>query len=898
MGDPFLDAANEIDKPAKAKKKAPLEPVFGDAFLSAADAVDKTFAAGKAVAKVAPKIALHYGAEAVGKTADFLGAVLSTPKAAIIKAISGNKTPVEFSSTASLDQFKELADRVDAESGQMAHPWPKGILNPAVADIVTDFPMASGLNLVGKKALLPAGRAIANFEKGGFRTRAALKGPLEFFKPGSSLPNNVRRSGLLYHGSDAEGAAAIERNGFLGGGAGDTWLTPDRKLAEEYAKRKGGKVFAVDRESIDKGFFHRDNRAPDGGPVPTDRIPIPKDYKVKVVKETVPLRDEFYRTLQEAEGKTDWRAFLRRKALEGGQSLSREAQDAITHAIETKTVGSLPDDLQGWANRVITENRNMIADRLKAGMARAELSGDKGYVARILTPTGRKGKTVPTPEGGVRPMSPYGEAFDQGPPALGTSLGKERTEAGRKLTTAEMFPNKGDVLPSIEGTLAKGAQNDRAVMHGRIIRDLDRKFGRDLMPGDTPIGSIQGVPKGFDEATKARLMKRGLPPELHEVVTRMNQTFQPEEWGKKSEYMQRMNDFFRKTALFSPGFLSRNMQNNVVQTMIFGNSNPLDIKKTWGEATALRLKMFKNRPLSAAETSDLKEMIQNGIISRGYIAKETGGGKFDVPFRGMRRLNTAAEDISRISFYKYLRGKGMSPYEAGNRVNQVLFNYSPTFQSRGFKMVRRHVMPFINWQANIPQLAVRTAIERPGSLGMVGAIRATLNSENSTPEAYSKLPPYMKDEMATAISKDTWLMPQGFGTSDVGGQIAALGEDVGAAKGLVGEIAKGGRGEFPKYGVDAKTAIGDQLASMSYPQWNLVYTAVAGHDPFTGQPIIGGDEWRKYLAGKVPALKIPTLIKEIAEKKPGWQGRLVSFIAGIKTYEKPTQGSLSTGVRK
>ena len=79
------------------------------------------------------------------------------------------------------------------------------------------------------------------------------------------------------------------------------------------------------------------------------------------------------------------------------------------------------------------------------------------------------------------------------------------------------------------------------------------------------------------------------------------------------------------------------------------------------------------------------------------------------------------------------------------------------------------------------------------------------------------------------------------------------------------------------------------MASMSYPQWNLIYTAVAGHDAFTGRAIIGGDAWRRYLAGKVPAFRIPGLIKEIHDKKPGWQSRVVSFVAGVKTYEKPTQ---------
>lgn len=750
----------------------------------ARDLYSKLRAATK-VGRIGGEVAKQGALDLVGGTANFLGSVLSYPKAFAIHKIMGTTTEPEFKPTASLEQFKEI---LSPTPGDRPYEEMKPI-PPWLADIATDIPMASALNVAGKRALLPAGRALANLEVGGRRVRAipGVKGTLEFFKPGASLPNKYR--------------------------------------------------------------------------------------------------DDFYRILAEAEGKTDWRAFLRRRALEGGQDLPVEAQNRIAHAIETRTVGALDDDLQGWAKRIIQENRNMIADRLKADMARAELAGDDlEYVARILTPEGRKGVQVPAAGGGTRPLSPYGEAFDLGPPSLGTSLGKRRTEAGRKLTTQELSGGRQMFLPSIEGTLAKGAQNDRAVMHGRIIRDLDRRFGRPLQAGEKPIGSIAGVPQGFDASMKQRLMSRSLPPELHEVVAKLNQTFQPEEWGKTSEFVRQMNDQFRKWALFSPGFISRNMQNNVIQSAMFGNRDP----RNWAWAQGLREKVRTGARLEPEEMAELKAMIENGVLSRGYIARETGAGsKYDAAFKFMRRANTYAEDVSRMAFYRYSINKGLTPYQAGQEVNKVLFNYSPTFQSRGFKAARRHVMPFINWQSNIPQLAARTLIERPGSLGMVGSIRAKLNDANATPEAYEALPNYMKEEMATAIAKDTWLMPQGFGTSDIGGQAAALAKDIEAARGVGKNVLKGGRQEFPEYKemLRQPSAVAGQLASMSYPQWSVLYSAVSGFDPFTGQKIM---DWRKYLAGKVPIARIPVLAYEIYTKKPGWQGRVVSFLAGIKTYEKPT----------
>lgn len=631
-----------------------------------------------------------------------------------------------------------------------------------VLSTLTEMGIGGGvMNKVGEKALLPAGRAIANAEIGGFRTRKAVAPVLEFFKQGSSLPNS--------------------------------------------------------------------------------------------------MRDEFYRTLRTAEGAADWRGFLREKQFGKALGLPEKAQDAITNAIETKTIASLPPASQDVANALVKEYRSQVGGRLKAGLIRYELQ----------SPTGLEfAPRIPTKEARVNmELKPYGDAMEGGKPGLSTAVGKPRTELGRILTTEQMSGGKRAFEPVMKATMIHGAKNDAAIMHADIIRSLDSKFGRPVRPGEASIASLKGVPTGFNTATKARLEGRALPPELHRVVERLNETFKPQQWGKASETIRVVNDQFRKWALFSPGFISRNMQNNLVQNSIAGNNNPA----TWIESFGQRVRMAKGI-MTKADKAEVEEMIRAGVIGKGQVAIETGGkvrGAYNAPFNWMRNVNGAGEDVSRMALYKHFRSVGKSVDEAADQVNNYLFNYSPRFQSKGFSALRRTAFPFINWKAQVPQLFVRSAIGRPGSLGQVGNIRSKLDAGFSVADSDRK--DYQVEQGAVAIGPNRDLVPQGVGQFDVNSMTAPVGKDLANVKrGLAGKTIMG-------------SAITDELASNSYPQYAITYAFATGRDPFTGWPI---RDWGKFFIGKVPAAKIPLLVKDLAEKKPGAKERALSFATGIRTVER------------
>lgn len=604
-------------------------------------------------------------------------------------------------------------------------------------------------------------------------------------------------------------------------------------------------------------------------------------------------REGFYSALKQAEGTSDYRGYLRDKALRDGLKLSDDAQDAIATAIETRTIPSLPDALRPVAEAVRKEGRNMIADRLRAGLARNELSSPNlDYAARIMTKEERV----------ARGLKPYGVAQDFPPPALSTTTGKGRTGMGRVLTSEQMSSGakaQGRRLfePVVKGTLQKGASNDAAVMHANIVRALDRQFGRTAASGEATIGSIRGIPTGFDDATKARLATRALPKEIHSELERMNKTFQHDEWGKATNVIRTINNEFRKWALFSPGFISRNSQNNLVQNVIAGNHNPA----TWTDAFALRLRMAKN-VTTRSDAPKIEEMIRLGVIGKGQTALETGKGArgaYNAPFNWMRNLNTASEDVSRMALYNHFRSTGQSAEKAAASVNTWLFNYSPTFKSQGFQKLRRTAFPFINWKSQVPGLFVKSVTERPGSFGMAGNIRNQLDAQ-APPDASEGLPKWAREAGAVYNPRSrNFFIPQMLGQSDLDEVVKDL------RRGPEGWTRLGITNAYPQYGIGAAEAFpkqGNRFLERPY-EYKPGEERMA-QAPAVFKTLLLNENGKQFLKehgftvkddgtvlapvrvatwlGGMPQLRLANIAADILEPDPNSEFRLKSFLLGIR----------------
>lgn len=742
------------DAPETAKQEAVLHPI------------ERTARLAETVAGAVTNEALRTGKNVVGGVANFLGAAMSTPKAALIHeagkamaevnrnpvvqpaagaevALPIAMPPVRFSPTSSLEQLKAI-----------------GVRHPALADVLTDIPTMSAMNFLGAKAALPAARAIANLEVGGARVRAlpGIKQAAEFVSTGASLPNR--------------------------------------------------------------------------------------------------FRTKVQRMLRTAEGEADWSAYLREKRLGPYGGLSKEAQDRVQTAIEKRTIPSLAPNEQGAANALLDEYANRVANRLGVSIRPHELGAhipgleadvakrqlqfqqkpDRLAKLRLKRAERRLQKAtqgVPAADRVAftdRPMTTelraeaglkrYGTPMGT-PGGLGTGRLAQRA-ANPSLTTQQInaameAQGKPRFAPVIEAAHQMGAANDVRVMHGRILRDIVDEFG---IPTTNEAESVAkrhiGVATGFNEKYQRKLLTHKLPPELDELVGNLNKRLSPNEWNRFQRANIAINNEFKRWALFSPGFVSRNMQNNVFQTMMFGNYNPA----TWGRAFRVRYAMQFGQGLDnsisvGGKSVKIRDYIESAIkrgVFRGQTTGEIPKG-YGVPFNALRAGNQFGEDVSRAAFDIYNQGKGLDPVRSAERVDQVLFNYSSRTGSRAKSQLRRYYYPFINWDSQIGPLAVRTALERPGSLGMVGKLTSMQNeAQGFTPQDIANLGPDVEKQggIVTSATPDTAnvLLPQGIGTYSANELIPSFKE----------------RGWL---------AISDQAFSRSYPTLAVPYSLLTKRDLMT-----------------------------------------------------------------
>lgn len=616
------------------------------------------------------------------------------------------------------------------------------------------------------------------------------------------------------------------------------------------------------------------------------------------------LPNAYRRTIEDIqrhrEGQASLREFKRMKLLGAEAKLPEQVQDRLATAIEKRDIASLTPGEQLAARKVNLASRSEVIARRGVGLRKFELGAHleplRVKVIEALDEVQRNPQSdlavFKAKRAAKRLQDASGVKIDRRNPltiALGVRdparfkgvafakrvLTKEkRSELGVKrygaavtpsgLGTGKMAKRLSDIKktseeinlesiqkkgyrafePVVQATLKSGAANDTRVMNAGILTDAVRAFGRPAMRGEKVLGEIYGTKAGFSPRMQKVLDHTHVPEEVHDYLERLNHHLTPERYGRWVNGVRAVNDQFKKWALFSPGFVARNVQNNIIQTAIFGNT---DIKN-WQEAFHLRRRLARAKSLDdltkiyvrtskggSIRASDyLASAIRRGVIGRGQTAIETGKslteGRLN-PFRAIRSGNEFAEDVSRLSFDLHLQRSGMSPWDASRKVDQVLFNYSPRFASKGFQRTRRYGIPFVNWLSQIVPLVGRTALERPGSMGIIqSAIEKQNKAQGFTPAATAQLGKDIQDQGGVVVGrtlegKIKILKPTGYGSYDANSLLApVLNRDV------VGMV--------------------DELASRGYPQINVPYSLLRGKDLLTGAKLTG-----KPVPGP-PALKL------------------------------------------
>jgi len=741
--------------------------------------LEKAYSGMVVKGKKAAGAALSKGADVVGGAADFLGSVMETPKAALIHAVAGTKTPVSFSPTADVDQIREYIDRMKAEGFD-----PK--ISPELVSFLTDFPVAGAMNKIGRYGVLPIARAIGE----PLRKLPIARDIAEFVKTGSSLPAKYRQ----------------------------------------------------------------------------------------------PAQD----IMRTAEGQASLSAAKRQASLGPYLKLSQAEQDAVQAAIERRGIQDLPDGLKPAARALEAEYGQRVAARSAVGGKPHELGSHLTPEQQANLPafTDRPMTSQMRQEAGIKG---YGEAR-----ALGTGGLKYRTEAGRAMTTDEInkmleAQGKQRLDPVVKAAMDMGSANDSRVMKLRIVNDLTKRFGVPTTKPGEAVLRHEGIGAGVTKGQRQFLGNRKLPPELDALVARLNRRLEPEQYGDFLNVSKKINDNFKKWAVFSPGFTSRNWQNNVFQLAMFEDIGPKEL--------GLIKQVAKPSPQLVSEA------ISMGVLGGGQTAQEVTG-KMGPVFRFARGANQFGEDKARLWLYLIRKAKGDSPLKAASRVDDILFNYSSRLASPTRKKIGRHFVPFVNWSTFIPGLTARAVMERPGSVALAGNMRARQNRKMG----------YDDERLASEFGP--WNLPQG---------VVANKESQGLIPQFVGQYSVN---ELVPSGIEDAT---NKLAEKLYPQYGTLIGLGAGRNTFKGQSfwydpeskqherfatapsalrvifnVPGGPEFAKahgisidpvtkkviaparlaYVLGKFPQARLANIAADWIAGVKGKEATAQSFGLGVRTVDK------------
>ena len=795
-------------------KADPWIAAFDNAYGGAEKAVKAT---GRAIGDV------------IGPAGRFLSSTLEYPIAAGVKYGLGTDVPLEFSPLSAVKQLES------PEARALGIGAPGSPLNAQSADFLLGIPAAKGLNLVGKFGLLPAARALGDAEIAGRSVRQlpGIKQAAEFVKTGSSLPKEYRQPAqrLLRESEGEADLRAYLRGQSLGPygklpvDAQDAIQTaierrtipslpPEQQsVARALEAEYGQRVAARTGEGI---------RAHDLGahiqPLAQEVVAPSQAISVAPGALRYELTKEALRAASEASSlRTQLRGFMHPDAraaavaeLATADRRARQAEKLIARAkTEPKALErSLRTEARQAARRFSEQTRLPLPKVPEEQLGAEAIATSKKAVAFTDRPFTRELRQ----EAG---MKPYGSPA---PATLGTGkLGRRVSDP--RLTTQEInAAHEAEGLsrfdPVVPAAIKMGEANDARVMHAKIIRTLSEKFGSPTTDPNKAVARHFGTSTGFTPAMRRKLESTALPKELDELVGNLNKRLSPTEYGGFTRAVYAINRDFKKWAVFSPGFISRNVQNNIFQGAIFGNMNPRTYRDAIRVATAEKTGKGMDAIIRVGKKdmkiSDyIQDTIRRGVAGRGQTAQEITGKMYAPGMGTARSANQLAEDVSRRAFDLWSQGKGLDPIKAAERVDDIFFNYSQKLSSGARARLGRTYVPFVNWSTFIGPLTVRTALERPGSAALVAGMRERQNAK----EGYS-------DNQKLATDYAPWNVEQG---------VVATGKD----RGLVPQFA--GQYSVNDWVPTSVSNAVDNTLSKLYPTLGVTAAQLRGQDPLTGK---------------------------------------------------------------
>lgn len=543
----------------------------------------------------------------------------------------------------------------------------------------------------------------------------------------------------------------------------------------------------------------------------------------------------------------------------------------------------------------------------------------------------------------------YGPQYGSASGGLKTVAGTART-APRELTTSELEQQiakdiggkyeqkfaQGKVRGFKElgeSTLIAGERTAEKVSHARFLNQVRGKFAEVPVDeaaikalrrkGYRPMSDLRGAPTGFEEHIKQAMKGAYLRPDQFEFMEMANKAFAPS-WiegvrglnGKILRTLAQGPGAFKAYVLLRPGFISRNFQNNILLSAMYGNVDPRNY------AWAIKHYLSKD----PASQAIIRRAIIKGVAGASQFAKEApltfleGGkgiaGKVGRGLTKFRDVNAAGEDISKLALWRHFIRSGLSEEQAARKVGKVLFWYTPRAFTPFERALRSSVLPFYAWRRQIVPLFFRMLGERPGALGQYEAFRQGFNKEQGLasnqerllgPDVMSRGAFVRKFKGQGAKRGEFEVFPEGqFGLRDVSGLIGQEDRGVsGPVQKLVSDTypwiattisyltPSPQRGDMTNMGFDYYRGKALTNAPVKLPEnakmIPLIWPGLAKKLNITVDPksklVYGPDRLNILFRSVGP---IPTMLADITSEDPQAQRRARSYWTGVSSMVRDT----------
>jgi hypothetical protein len=525
---------------------------------------------------------------------------------------------------------------------------------------------------------------------------------------------------------------------------------------------------------------------------PSGRMPLGTNFKASTVFDTSKILDS---EVPKAAGLRDWAkgagfegvpekgrmpGFYKTAFKEENRQALRtknSAEAEITDLLKNK---KLPVDqaakefskhasIKSAAQTLINSNQELRKFAEENGM---EIADIEGYMAHYLTKEARKvldeaGETV---SDGIAPIGANKKVMNR---TLHDSVENINRKKGMEYFNPDAF------------VATAGGQHR---MINAIVRESVKKqvLGNSKFAKEIP--AHKKARKGFVELSidgKKYEVTRG----AKQVMTNFEKNVTDEGIQKILTGFDKLQNAWKKTALFSVGFHARNYIGNSWNMHLSGMRPDETVTN---QIKAVNILKEANKVLTGAKgkikDKDMElyeEFRQQGLKGTGSMAdfrvnpedelmsnvrykgkgalgkmghefaeigkQDTTLGKVgqaaDAVFATSRRAGDVADEAARLGMYRWARNKGMSPEKAAAKVRETLFDYTELTPAE--QQIFKRMAPFYTWLRKNSEFQMKSFMKDPTKFNRI--TRAQENAEDNIDIDSEIIPEYLKENMAIAV---------------------------------------------------------------------------------------------------------------------------------------------------